>query len=179
MIDMFIDLEQIPPEGRGVEACLEAGRLAFETNEFRLKGPVLLTGRIEPIENDAYRLRGRLQATLELDCVRCLEPWELRLGEDFDLVYLPQSANVGPEDEEERELTDEDMAVAFYRAQQIDLRLMIWEQLNLALPMKPLCKEDCRGLCPQCGTNRNVASCQCAPENLDPRLSVLKSLLKS
>ena len=179
MTDMYIDLEQVPPEGRSVDACLEAERLAFETTEFRLKSPVLLSGRVEPLEDGAYRLRGKLEAVLDLDCVRCLEHWEWRLGEDVDLLYLPQSANVGPEDDEERELTEEDMSVAFYRAQQIDLRLMVWEQLNLALPMKPLCKEDCRGLCPQCGTNRNLSSCQCTPEILDPRLSVLKTLLKS
>lgn len=176
---MFIDLEQIPPEGEAVDRDLGPERLAFETREFRLSGPVRLSGRIDPVDEDGYRLSGKLDAVLEMDCVRCLEPWKLRVGEVFDLVYLPQSANVGPEDDEERELVDEDLAVAFYRDQQIDLRLMVWEQLNLALPMKPLCKRDCLGLCPQCGTNRNVASCQCTPEVVDPRLSVLKSLLKS
>jgi uncharacterized protein len=103
----------------------------------------------------------------------------MEIHQDLDLLYLPQSENVGQEDCEERELSDKDLAVGFYQDDKIDLSQMIWEQVYLALPMKPLCKEDCRGLCPQCGTNLNLSMCSCDRETVDPRLATLKTLLKS
>ncbi len=108
-------------------------------------------------------------------------PFLSTIHEELDLLYLPQSKNVGAgaEKEEERELEEEDLAVSFYRDDKIDLNQMIWEQVYLALPMKPLCKDDCRGLCPQCGTNLNLSQCNCERDFVDPRLAALKSLLKS
>ena len=69
------------------------------------------------------------------------------------------------------------MAVSYYRDERIELSQMILEQIVLALPMKPLCQPDCRGLCPQCGANRNQESCSCAPDTSDPRWAGLKELL--
>ncbi len=175
---MRIDLQKVPARGQAIDRSFSVAALAFETDEFRLTGPVRLVGWLDRLDADGFRLRGRLEAALELCCVRCLEPWSLGVSESLDLTYLPQSANVPPEDGEERALEDEDMNVGFYQDDELDLRLVIWEQLNLAIPMKPLCREDCRGLCPHCGANRNVEPCECAPE-IDPRLAGLKALLES
>jgi uncharacterized protein len=68
--------------------------------------------------------------------------------------------------------------VTFYRDEQIDLNELLREQFYLTLPMKPLCSEDCKGICPQCGTNRNTAPCDCSPQWEDPRLAGLKTLLE-
>ena len=91
----------------------------------------------------------------------------------FDLRYLPQSENTG----EEREVEEDDLSEAFYRDDQIDLGQLIEEQFYLALPMKPLCKADCKGLCPNCGTNLNVETCDCDVRWEDPRLAGLKALM--
>ncbi len=79
--------------------------------------------------------------------------------------------------EGEREVGEEDLTTAFYRDGMLDLVDLLREQFMLALPMKPLCTEACRGLCPQCGTNLNKTQCGCAPTWEDPRLAPLKSLL--
>ena len=78
--------------------------------------------------------------------------------------------------EDEREVQDEDLDTSYYRDDQIDLNELLREQFYLALPMKPLCREDCAGLCPQCGTNLNTGTCQCTTEWEDPRLAPLKGL---
>ena len=70
--------------------------------------------------------------------------------------------------EDEREVEDEDLETSYYRDDQIDLNELLREQFYLALPMKPLCREDCTGLCPQCGTNLNTGRVHCAPEWEDP-----------
>jgi len=121
-----------------------------------------------------YLVVGRLDATLELECCRCLEP--VRRGVDLavDLMYLPASENSR---EGEVKLEESDLRTAFYVDSQIDLGQLMHEQFQLALPMKPLCGDDCRGLCAVCGGNRNKTACQCVETWADPRLAVLKRLL--
>ena len=82
------------------------------------------------------------------------------------------------DDDEEIEVEDDDVSMTFYRDEQIDLNELLREQFYLALPMKPLCFEGCKGICPQCGTNRNTAPCDCSPQWEDPRMAGLKTLLK-
>ncbi len=112
---------------------------------------------------------------LELPCSRCLEPFRLPVAAPFDLRYLPASA---VSSDGEREVDDEDLETSYYENDAIDLNGLMREQFYLALPMKPLCQDDCRGLCPQCGTNLNTGNCSCAPVWEDPRLAALKNLLK-
>jgi uncharacterized protein len=71
---------------------------------------------------------------------------------------------------------EDDLATAFYDDEQIDLTHLIMEQFQLALPMKALCMEACKGLCPQCGTNLNTGACDCNVKWEDPRLAALKNL---
>jgi uncharacterized protein len=120
-----------------------------------------------------YRLIGRLDAALEVGCCRCLEPFPWVVGVDVDLLYLPVSAGSGDGD---FQIEESDLGTAFYQDDQIDLGQLMHEQFQLALPMKPLCRDDCRGLCPICGSNRNTTTCQCVDRWEDPRLAVLKSL---
>jgi uncharacterized protein len=188
---VFVDLERVPPEGEAVDRRVPAPSLSLPKEEFRLISDVDLSGRVSPVELDgengeiAYRLRGELKCRLEVDCVRCLEPFEVDVDEELDLLYLPESRNVASpagEDEkgsgkDDRGLGDEELSASFYRDNQIDLGHMILEQIVLSLPMKTLCRPDCLGLCPECGVNRNKAKCECTPEDLDPRWSTLKTLL--
>ncbi len=124
-------------------------------------------------DRERYRLVGRVQATLDLACSRCLDWYPLPVASEFDLRYLPQSANSG---EGELEVAEEDLSTAFYEHDVIDLGQLVREQFYLALPMKPLCRPDCLGLCPQCGANRNRERCGCTGGWVDPRWSALARL---
>lgn len=176
---MFIDLQRVPSEGQEVDFNLPAEELGLDAAEIRLVDRLRLSGRLDRRDEEAFRLVGSLAVTLELECVRCLEPIRFDIREALDLLFLPTSANVGPANDEERELKDEDLAVSFYQDERIDLSLLMREQVYLALPMKPICRSDCLGLCPECGTNLNLSSCGCDRDTVDPRLATLKTLLKS
>jgi uncharacterized protein len=125
-------------------------------------------------DRDRYHLVGRVQTTLELNCSRCLEPFRQPVDAGFDIRYLPQSENTGAD---EAEIEEDDLTDAFYRDEQIDLRQLMEEQFYLALPMKPLHSEDCKGLCPNCGTNLNETTCDCQVRWEDPRLAGLKAFI--
>lgn len=147
-------------------------------DDYRVAAPVDLRMVIHK-DHDRFRLVGTVKTQLELVCSRCLEPFVLPVDREFDLRYLPSGASEPePDDEDEAEVEDDDVAVTFYRDEQIDLNELLQEQFYLALPMKPLCSEACKGICPQCGTNRNTAPCDCTPQWEDPRMAGLKTLLK-
>ena len=137
--------------------------------------PVTVAFDIDRQDKGRYHVAGRLSAEVEATCSRCLEPFTLPVAADFDLGYVPRTENLG---EGEREIEEDDLTTAFYADDQIDLRELIAEQLHLAMPMKALCSEGCKGLCPQCGTNLNSATCSCDPQWTDPRLSALKNLVR-
>jgi uncharacterized protein len=143
-----------------------------ERDTYRVVAPVNLAFEIHK-DKDKFRLVGRVTAELELPCSRCLEPFRLPLDAPFDLRYLPVSEASSAA---EREVDDEDLETSYYENDAIDLNELLREQFYLALPMKPLCNEDCRGLCTQCGTNLNTGACDCAPAWEDPRLAPLKEL---
>jgi uncharacterized protein len=151
--------------------------LASGDEEYRLTAPVDLRMTIHK-DHDRFRLVGAVKTELELACSRCLEPFVMPVEREFDLRYLPAAAEPEMDDDEESEVEDDDVAITFYRDDQIDLNELLREQFYLALPMKPLCSEGCKGICPQCGTNRNTAPCDCMPQWEDPRLAGLKTLLE-
>ena len=169
---MQFDLTRMAGDVEHVER--EYAPTAFAPGEdYRVAGPVHLAFDVTR-SGDRYRLAGRLTAPLELECSRCAEPFPFPVDVGFDLSYLPRSANTG---EGEIEIAEEDLGVAYYENEAIDLGQLMREQFYLALPMKPLCREDCKGLCPQCGANLNVAACGCQPRWQDPRLEGLRRLM--
>jgi uncharacterized protein len=139
---------------------------------YRITTPIQLDFDIHK-DKDRFRLQGTVKADLELLCSRCLEPFTLPVDAAFDMRYHPAAEM---SNDEEREVPDEDLETSYYRDDQIDLNELLREQFYLALPMKPLCQDGCRGLCPQCGTNLNGEGCQCAPGWQDPRLAPLRAL---
>jgi uncharacterized protein len=142
---------------------------------YQVVAPVRLDFDIHK-DKGRFRLVGRVQTELELGCSRCIEAFRMPVDATFDLRYLPASEMVA---QDEREVPEEDLDTSFYRDDQIDLNELLREQFYLVLPMKPLCREDCQGLCRQCGTNLNTATCSCAPEWEDPRLAPLKKLARA
>jgi uncharacterized protein len=143
-----------------------------EGDAYRVVTPSELAFEIHK-DRDRFRLVGTVAAELELPCSRCLEPFRLPIASSFDVRYLPASAASA---DVEREVDDEDLETSYYRNDEIDLNELLREQFYLALPMKPLCAEECRGLCAQCGTNLNAGTCDCVPVWDDPRLAALKGL---
>jgi uncharacterized protein len=175
---LVIPVRDIPPEGKPIDAPLDAQTLHVEgEEEFRLESG-RLTGRLEKGDDQSVHFRGHLQARLRLHCGRCLEPFARELDEDLDLFYMPRDAETDEEEQEQDvELSDRDMVVAYYADGAVDLGESVREQVHLAVPLRQLCREDCRGLCPSCGVNRNVATCQCQPaETTDERLAPLRKL---
>jgi uncharacterized protein len=123
---------------------------------------------------DQLRLTGRVAATVQIDCARCLAPVPVNVDESFDLFYIPSVNRLGPA--EERELAKDDLLIAFYRDDCLDLDDVVREQIDLALPMARVCSDACRGLCPTCGANLNESKCSCTAEEPDPRWAALEQL---
>ena len=170
---MNLDLTQFRQPETEVVRQFAAEEFDDRTSQFRVVEPVDLSFAVHK-DNARFRLAGRLQTTLEQSCSRCLEPFRQLVDALFDIRYLPQTENTGAD---EREVEEDDLSDAFYRDEQIDLRQLMEEQFYLALPMKPLCRTDCKGLCPNCGTNLNDATCECEIRWEDPRLAGLKALM--
>lgn len=160
------------PETR-FERVYPAEQFATE-EDFRVAQPVALT--LDIFKDKAqFRLAGDVKTVLEQPCSRCLEPFPTLVDAHFNLRYQPHAESAGAE---ERELGEDDLTTAFYENEEIDLAQLMREQFYLSLPMKPLCRDECRGLCPVCGTNLNRGECTCARAWEDPRLAVLKTLKK-
>ena len=174
MSDLLLDVSQMREAHARVERTFPPDALAVDADLFRMGGPVQLAFTVRK-DRLQYRLVGRVQTVLELDCSRCLVAYPLPVDEPFDLLYLPhaEAAHDG-----EAEIEDDDLATVYYRDQEIDLGQLMMDQLFMAAPMKPLCSEGCRGLCSMCGTNLNTGSCTCTPAWEDPRLAVLRRLEK-
>jgi uncharacterized protein len=140
--------------------------------DFVVVAPVALAFEIFK-DGERFRLAGSVQTGLELSCSRCLEPFVTPVDAHFDLRYQPHTENTG---EGEREIAEDDLTTAFYEHDEIDLGQLMREQLYLSLPMKPLCRDECSGLCAICGTNLNRGACGCTQAWEDPRLAVLREL---
>jgi uncharacterized protein len=163
--------EQVfPPEAFGTARGTDAGDV-----DFKVVSPVALAFEIYK-DKSTFRLVGRTETTLEVPCSRCLEPMREPVDAAFDLRYQPHATNTG---EGEREIEEDDLTTAFYENDEIDLEQLMREQFYLALPMKPLCSDTCRGLCPMCGTNLNRGTCDCKRDWQDPRLAALKELKRN
>ena len=122
-------------------------------------------------------VEGRVAATVRLICNRCLSEFQSDLRPRFTLAYtrsLPPE--IEPNDDEDAELQSEQMGLIAFTGEEIDLRDDVQSEIVMAIPMQPLCSRTCKGLCPQCGANRNEAACGCKTETGDPRLAVLKGL---
>ena len=168
---MLLNLRKIRTAHERYEKVYESAQFAGSADSFHVVMPASLAFDIFK-DKDQFRLVGHVETTLELACSRCLEPYRLPVDAEFDLRYQPHSANQG---EGERGIEEDDLSTAFYEGDTIDLGQLMREQFYLAIPMKPLCGDDCRGLCPVCGTNLNRTACDCRRDWEDPRLAALKT----
>lgn len=164
------------------------GTATADTDDFRVAEPVHLTLDFKKNGN-RVAVTGHVRASLEVPCSRCLEPYRVPVDAKIDLTYYPASdplatakpARTSPKSDEADgdEVKEDDLGVSFYTGDFIDLEQIMREQFYLALPMKPLCVENCKGLCPVCGINRNRETCSCASTWVDPRFDALRKLTKN
>jgi uncharacterized protein len=146
-----------------------------------LKSPLSTTGRAELLEEHHggkhvvkdIRVVGRFSTEVEVRCARCVEPVMLPLAGDFDLLYRPLTT-VGRE--EEVGINEAESEIGYYKGEGIELEEVLKEQIFLAVPMQSLCNADCKGLCPQCGQNKNLVECDCKVQQSDPRWAALADI---
>ena len=149
--------------------------------DLRQRTPLRSQGRADLVEEhhgkhkviQDIRLKGKLDTTVEIACARCLEPVVHEVKRDFDLLYRPQGSDAG---HEELSVTDAEAEISYYQGKGLLLEDTLREQVLLALPLKAVCREECKGFCPQCGKNLNEGPCSCAPPTSDPRWSALKEI---
>jgi uncharacterized protein len=174
MSELLLNVGQMREARARIDRTVAVDAFPPDPEMYCLVEPVALAADVHR-DRDQFRLVGRVRTTIELTCCRCLEGFRKPVDEAVEVLYLPLAK---ASSEGEREIEDDDLAVTYYQDDVIDLGQLLQEQFYLAVPMKPLCRENCRGLCPLCGTNLNTASCSCTVEEGDPRLAVLRGLLK-
>jgi uncharacterized protein len=119
------------------------------------------------------RLRGSFAGTFQVPCARCVEPVEIPLKAEFDLIFRPAEAD---SEALERSITAPETEIGYYQKDSLLLEDVLREQVLLTLPVRTLCKPDCKGLCPRCGENRNTTACTCDDGPSDPRWEALSGL---
>jgi uncharacterized protein len=174
---MLFDFSRLRGGVDHIERRYDPSRFSLDGEEFRVVAPVEFVADVRK-DGRNVRLAGRLTTTLECDCSRCVEPFLVPVSAPIDLLLLPAPEEAGAKGakEEEKEIAEDDLGVAYYTDEVIDLGDVMREQFYLAAPMKPLCREDCKGLCPVCGANRNRETCSCQTGWVDPRMEALRAL---
>ena len=119
------------------------------------------------------RVAGEISTRVEIACARCLEPIVRNINRKFDLLYRPRGSD---SEREEISVTAAEAEIGYYEGEGLILEDALREQLLLALPLRAVCREDCKGLCSQCGQNLNQAQCNCAEPVEDPRWAALKDI---
>jgi uncharacterized protein len=175
-----IKVDTIPVEGLSIDFLLEPAWLKEIAQErplgFVPSGPVEVQGKLTKT-GQGILFRGRIRGKLKLSCSRCLEPFLKTLDETVGLEWRLISAPLKPADKEkEVGLQIEDLETGLIQEGVLDLSERILEEVILAIPIQPLCRESCLGLCPVCGENRNSNPCNCKSKEKKGPFSVLKNL---
>ncbi|MBZ5570328.1 MAG: DUF177 domain-containing protein [Acidobacteriia bacterium] len=177
---MFIEIREL--ELHPVDFSEAFGLGAIDLGpDYRQTSDLQASGRAQLVEEHHgkhrtikdIRLNGQLATRLEMACARCLEPVVQNVERSFDLLYRPLGVDAG---REELSVTGAEAEISYYQGEGLLLEDAIREQVLLALPLKVICRQNCKGLCPQCGKNLNVEQCSCAESLEDPRWSALKDL---
>ena len=149
--------------------------------DMQQSGQLKTTGRAQLVEEHHgkhqiikdIRVNGNLNGKVEVACARCLEPVTQNIKRDFDLLYRPQGSDAG---REELSVTSAEAEVSYYQGEGVLLEDVVREQVLLAVPLKTICREECKGLCPHCGKNLNQEQCSCEEPLGDPRWNALKEI---
>lgn len=138
----------------------------------QLAGPASVKGKVRLSGNKVF-VNGHVDARAAVECDRCLQPVELPVSADFTLDYI---TGTDYESSPVAELTEAEMSVSVFDGRSIDVDEIVKEQILLAVPIRMLCRDDCKGICPECGIDRNTGECQCVTDDIDPRWAALRNL---
>jgi uncharacterized protein len=170
--DFVVILNRLPPEGVELAIRVDDPARAGIELALPLDGPLEADLAVRRLEGE-LSVTGEVRATVLLECARCLRPFPLPVRGAVAAVFAPRAEAAG---EGDRELEGDDLEVQPLEHGAADLRAVIAEQVHLAVPIKPLCAEDCRGICPQCGADHAGGPCGCAAPPGDPRWEALRKL---
>ncbi len=171
---MFLAVEQLQEEAIRFDEVFVPGHIDYEIEGLSQAAGLHVKGVASLLDTEIH-VQGRLGTEVKLVCARCLEPVRQVVDRVFDLFYHPIA---DCPNEEELHVPKGEEELGFYQGEGLLLEDVAKEQVILALPMRTLCRDDCRGLCPQCGCNRNRESCGCAEKAADPRWEALKKISK-
>ncbi len=172
---MYIEIEDLKQEQLEVHHTYPVAGLNLNHADAVLSGPVRTEFVLIHKERDLH-INGSVAATIRYKCSRCLKECEQPINSHFELLYLPQPKWLKVD--EEIELKYDEMDIAYYDGVRLDVDLMVVEQIELSLPMKFVCKPDCKGLCFNCGTDLNESACNCATSEHDSRFASLLEFRK-
>jgi uncharacterized protein len=164
---MKIKISDIPKEGLDLEFDETTGSDGFAL-------PARSRLRIDK-SDDEIAVKGDLEVQVKFQCSRCLNDFSRVLSIPVDAIYHPVE-ELGTE--ERHEVMSEELDMDFYAGEELDLLDLLNEQIALHTPMKPLCSDACKGICPKCGADLNFENCKCTADSIDPRFEPLKKLLK-
>lgn len=171
---MFFHVRDLETRARDFGVELPPGVVDYLDPKLRQAGPLRAAGRVELVAGSPreIRVKGRAAVRMEADCDRCLESAQYPIDSGFELYYRPVSEGYG----EETEIRTGEAEMGFYQGGGVELNDVLREFVLLALPMRRLCRNDCKGLCPVCGQSRNYQECGCVAAPADQRWAALKSL---
>jgi uncharacterized protein len=177
---MLIEIRELERHPVDFEEQIAPGAIDFGS-EVKQKDNLASKGRAQLVQehhgkrqliND-IRIVGEFSTKVELACARCLDPITRDVANNFDLLYRPRGVDAG---KEELSVTAAEAEIGYYQGEGVLLEDVLREQLLLALPLRAICRDDCKGLCPHCGKNLNLEQCNCAEPLEDPRWSALKDI---
>lgn len=172
---MRIEIEKLEG-GRGDFAHVyQPDELNPVDERVNLAGPAEVKAAIRRT-GQAVAVNGRIETRVKLECDRCLKLLELPVSADFALEYITEADY---ESSSVAALSEEEMSVSVFDGESIDVDEIVKEQILLAVPVRTLCREECKGICPECGIDLNTGQCDCAAEEVDPRWAALKSFKKT
>jgi DUF177 domain-containing protein len=170
---MQIELSSLPGKTGKFAHVYTPGELVLDDERLRLAVPLKVSGKITRNERKVV-VEGHLSAVTGVECDRCLKPMELPIDTEFKVEYVtPATYNAS----DVAELGEDDLALSVFDGELINIDEIVGEQVLLAVPSQAVCNENCRGLCPICGTDLNVESCTCQETEIDPRWQGLKELV--
>jgi uncharacterized protein len=177
---MFIEIKDLEHNPIDFKEELAAGVIDLGPDVVQV-APLTTSGRAQLVEEhhgkhekiQDIRLAGDLATSLQLPCARCLEPVTQGIAHHFDLLYRPQGVDAG---REELSVTAAEAEVSYYQGEGLLLEDALREQVLLCVPLKVICREDCKGLCPHCGANLNQGQCSCTEPVRDPRWAALQEI---
>ncbi|CAK7046937.1 MAG: hypothetical protein DELT_00867 [Desulfovibrio sp.] len=177
MASTWVLLHNIPPSGKEFvldDQSVWAGPLAEFGVPCKILEPLTAVFMVY-VQEDGVLIRGSVTGKVAVPCNRCTEDALVDVNQSVDTYEL-----FPVPDAEDDEAIDVDGEVLRFsptgQGIEMNLAALAWEEFSLALPMKPLCDANCKGLCPSCGVNKNTAACSCETDSLDPRMAPLRGL---